>query len=90
MGENIGQATQFVVAGAAQAGITALSLLIGNEAPGLGPYIALPDTLHAPLLQRMVLLKPARQPVKAFYQYLQTAPAREVLRRHGFGVPADK
>jgi molybdate transport system substrate-binding protein len=90
MGENIGQATQFVVTGSAQAGITALSLLIGNAAPGLGPYLALPDSLHAPLRQRMVLLRTARPQASAFYQYLQTAPARAVLQRHGFAVPAEK
>ena len=90
MGENIAQATQFVLTGAAQAGITALSLVAGNAVPGLGPYSALPDALHAPLRQRMVLLRPARPQASAFYQYLQTAPARAVLRRHGFGVPFEK
>ena len=56
LGENVAQATQFVTTGSAQAGLTALSLLVGNEAAGLGRYLALPGNLHAPLLQRMVLL----------------------------------
>jgi ABC-type molybdate transport system substrate-binding protein len=37
-----------------------------------------------------VLLRTARPQASAFYQYLQTAPARAVLQRHGFAVPAEK
>jgi molybdate transport system substrate-binding protein len=85
LGENIAQATQFVATGAAQAGITALALVSGNEAAFTGRYLPLPDTLHAPLRQRMVLLKQAGPAAVAFHQYLQSAPAAAVLRRHGFG-----
>lgn len=84
LGENIGQATQFVTTGAAQAGITALSLLTGSEAGRGSRYIALPDSLHAPLRQRMVLLNQAGPAAVAFYQHLQGAPAKALLRKHGF------
>jgi molybdate transport system substrate-binding protein len=86
LGENIAQATQFVATGAAQAGITALSLVTGNRAPSLGRYVALPDNLHAPLRQRMVLLAQAGPAATAFYEYLQSSPAKALLRRHGFAV----
>ena len=84
LGENIGQATQFVTTGAAQAGITALSLLTESDAGRNSRSIALPDSLHAPLRQRMVLLQRAGPAAIAFYQYLQTAPAKAQLRKHGF------
>jgi molybdate transport system substrate-binding protein len=87
MGESIAQATQFVATGAAQAGLTALSLLSGARSSGLGPYIAMSDALHAPLAQRMVLLRSAGPVAAAFYGYLQTAAARVVLQRHGFAAP---
>jgi molybdate transport system substrate-binding protein len=86
LGENIGQATQFVTTGAAQAGITALSLLTESDAGRASRYIALPDSLHAPLRQRMVLLKQARPAAVAFYQHLQTPAAGALLRKHGFAV----
>lgn len=86
LGDNIGQATQFVVTGAAQAGITALSLVAGARPGSLGRHLALPDSLHAPLRQRMVLLGPAGPAARALYAHLQTEPARAVLRRHGFGT----
>lgn len=84
LGENIGQATQFVTTGAAQAGITALSLVTESDAGRNSRFIALPDSLHAPLRQRMVLLQRAGPAAAAFYQYLQAAPAKALLRKHGF------
>ncbi len=87
LGDNVAQATQFVTTAAAQAGITALSLLTESDAARSTRHIALPDSLHAPLRQRMVLLKQAGPAATAFYQHLQTAPARALLRRHGFDAP---
>jgi molybdate transport system substrate-binding protein len=84
LGENISQATQFVATGAAQAGITALSLALAPEVAQSGRHIVLPASLHAPLRQRMVLLKSASPGAVALYAYLQSEAAREVLRRYGF------
>ena len=87
LGDNISQATQFVTSGAAQAGITALSLALAPEvAAQSGAYWLLPDSLHAPLKQRMVLLKSAQPSAKALFEYLQTPAAREVLAKYGFSV----
>lgn len=87
LGDNIAQATQFVGTGAAQAGITALSLVMAPELKGLGRYVALPAHLHKPLRQRMVLLQSARAPAIAFYAYLQQPAARAVLAEYGFVPP---
>ena len=84
LGENISQATQFVASGAAQAGITALSLALAPEVAQSGRHIALPASLHAPLRQRMVLLKSATPAAVALYAYLQSEGAREIFRRYGF------
>ena len=74
LGENISQATQFVATGAAQADIPALSLALAPEVARNGRPIALPASLHAPLRQRMVLLKSASP----------AAAAREVFPRYRF------
>jgi molybdate transport system substrate-binding protein len=84
LGENIAQATQFVTSGAAQAGITALSLALAPEVARLARHVVLPDRLHAPLRQRMVLLKSASAQASEFYAFLQTQAARAILRRYGF------
>jgi molybdate transport system substrate-binding protein len=87
LGDNISQATQFVTSGVAQAGITALSLALAPEvADQSGAYWLLPTSLHAPLKQRMVLLKSAQPSAKALFDYLQTPAAREVLAKYGFSV----
>lgn len=84
LGENIAQATQFVTSGAAQAGVTALALALAPEVARLARHVVLPDSLHAPLRQRMVLLKSARAQAGDFYDFLQTPVARAILRRYGF------
>jgi molybdate transport system substrate-binding protein len=85
LGENIGQATQYVTSGAAQAGITALSLALAPEVARLARHIVLSGGLHSPLRQRMVLLKSAPAAAGEFYGFLQSPAARVVLRRYGFG-----
>jgi molybdate transport system substrate-binding protein len=87
LGDNIDQATQFVTSGAAQAGITALSLALAPEvAAQSGPYWLLPASLHNPLKQRMVILKSAHPTAKALFDFLQTSAAKEVFARYGFSV----
>ena len=84
LGENIAQTTQFVTAGAAQAGITALSLALAPEVARLGRHIALPADLHGPLRQRMVLIQKAAPQAQALYDFLQTAAARALFKTYGF------
>lgn len=86
LGENIAQATQFITTGAAQAGISALALALAPEVARLGRHVLLPDHLHAPLRQRMVLLRDAPPAAAQLYAYLQTPEVREVFRRYGFEV----
>jgi molybdate transport system substrate-binding protein len=84
LGESIAQATQYVSTGAAQAGITALSLALAPELAGRVRYVLIPDDLHAPVRQRMVLLKSARPAALAFYEFLQSPQAKAVLTRYGY------
>ncbi|UUZ70292.1 molybdate ABC transporter substrate-binding protein [Polaromonas sp. P2-4] len=86
MGENISQATQFVATGAAQAGITALSLALAQDVASLGKHMVLPAALHAPVRQRMVLTKHAGPAAIALYDYLQGTKAKAILQKYGFAV----
>jgi molybdate transport system substrate-binding protein len=87
LGENISQATQYVASGAAQAGMTSLSLALAPPVAARTRHVVLPETLHAPLRQRMALMKNARPAAAVFYEYLQSPAARALLARHGFAVP---
>jgi molybdate transport system substrate-binding protein len=87
MGDNIAQATQFVTTGAAQAGLTALSLAVAPEVAASTRHVQVPAHLHAALRQRMVLLKNARPQAKQLLDYLQTAAVRQRLQQLGFAKP---
>jgi molybdate transport system substrate-binding protein len=86
LGENVAQATQYVSSGAADAGITALALALAPEVARLTRSLPLPAEWHAPLRQRMVLLRAAAPAAADFYRFLQSAAARAALARHGFGA----
>jgi molybdate transport system substrate-binding protein len=87
LGENVSQAAQFAAGGSTQGGIFAYSLALAPQVSKLGRYVLLPEELHQPLRQRMVLLKGAGQTARTFYGYLQQPAAREVFVRYGFTLP---
>lgn len=86
LGENVAQATQYVTSGAAQAGITGSSLALAPAVAGVTRSMVLPPDLHAPMRQRMVLLRGAAPEAAGFHQFLQGDTARAALQRHGFGA----
>lgn len=88
-GENISQAAQFAASGSAQGGIIALSLARAPALAALGRFELIPQRMHQPLAQRMVLMKGAPAGAVAFYDYLATASAQEVMSRYGFTMPRD-
>ena len=89
LGENVAQAAQFASTGNADGGIIAWSLALAPPLRRRGTHALLPDSLHAPLRQRMVLLKGARPGAVRLYAYLRSDAARAILARNGFVVPQD-
>jgi molybdate transport system substrate-binding protein len=88
LGENVSQAAQFAMSGAAQAGIVAYSLARAPPMSERGRFVLLSAGLHDPLLQKMVLLKNAGPTARAFYEFLRKPAARAILERYGFELPA--
>lgn len=87
LGDNIGQATQFVATGAAQAGVTALALATAPEMASVLQVLPLSDKLHTPLHQRMVLLRGASPAAVSWHQFLLSPQAQAVFVRHGYALP---
>ncbi len=87
LGDHIGQATQFVATGAAQAGITALGLAQAPEIARSLQILPLPTDLHAPLHQRMVLLKGSGTTAAEWHKFLLSPAAQAVWVRHGYALP---
>lgn len=87
LGENVSQAAQFAAGGDAVGGIIAYSLVLAPAMRDRGTHQLIPSEAHAPLRQRMVLLKNAGPIAERFYTYVQTAAARATLATYGFALP---
>lgn len=88
-GESASQATLFAASGATQGAIIPHALALNPAISKKGNFRLIEQDLHAPLRQRMVLLKDAGETAQQFYAYLQSAPAREILREYGFTVSGE-
>ncbi|WP_192034988.1 molybdate ABC transporter substrate-binding protein [Halomonas sp. YLGW01] len=86
-GENVAQAARFALSSDTRGGLVAYSLVRSPALAEQGDYVLIPEAWHGPLHQRMVLLPGAGETAEAFYAYLQSEPARQVLRDYGFAVP---
>lgn len=89
LGENVSQAAQFAANGSAQAGLFAYSLALAPAIARHGRHVLLPESMHAPLRQRMALLRGAGPTARDFYAFLQQPRARAIFRRHGFALPGE-
>jgi len=89
LGENVAQAAQFASGGDTEGGLIAHSLVLSPELRRRGTFALIPDSMHAPLRQRMVLLQGATPAAERLYEYLRSPPSREILARYGFVLPAE-
>jgi molybdate transport system substrate-binding protein len=92
LGENISQAASFVVSGAADAGIVALSLALSPNMKDKGRFAEIPAESYPAIEQGCVIVKASqkKQDARAFLEFVKSAGAGELLKRYGFGVPAAK
>jgi molybdate transport system substrate-binding protein len=85
-GENISQAAQFVQSGAADIGIVALSLAMGESMRSSGKFWELPGDQYPPIEQGIALVKPATPEARAFHDWVRRPETRQILARFGFGL----
>ncbi len=89
LGENISQTAQFATSGSAQGGVIAYSLALSPAVAKTGTFALIPERWHQPLKQRMVLIKDAPPAARAFYEYLSTPGAQDIMSRYGFAMPRE-
>jgi len=89
-GENISQAASFVLSGAADAGIVALSLALSPSIKDQVRFAEIPGSDYPPIQQACVVLKSSKQQKLAleFESFVKSEEATQILRRYGFEVPA--
>lgn len=85
LGDNVAQALAFVTSGAADAGLVALPL--AKLAGGKLIVVPVPPTLHAPLVQNLVLMPRADALARDFAARLTGPQGRAALAAAGFGLP---
>ncbi len=89
LGENVSQAAQFALSGSTDGGVFAYSQALAPVIGNAGNYVLIPESMHAPLRQRMVLLKNASDRAREFYAYMQAPAARDAFKRYGFVLPTE-
>lgn len=90
LGENISQTASFIVSGAADTGIVALSLALSPNMKDKGRYTEIPAGEYPPIEQACVVLKSSQQKdtAKAFLNFIKTPAVADLFRSYGFAVPA--
>ena len=88
-GANVAQAAQYLQTGTAEAGFIAASEAGQGGLPARGAEWAVPEALHAPLIQGGVRLANGSAPrlADAFVALLRGETGQAILARHGFGRP---
>jgi molybdate transport system substrate-binding protein len=87
IGENVSQTAQFALTGAVQVAFIPYSIVRAPTLQGKGSAALIPETLHAPIRQRMVLIKGAGDTARAFHAFMEGGEARAILDRYGFTAP---
>jgi len=90
LGENISQTASFVVSGAADVGIIALSLALSPNLKDKGRYADVPAGEYPPIEQACVILSSSKnkQAAQQFLSFFKTPAIGELLRSYGFDLPA--
>jgi molybdate transport system substrate-binding protein len=88
LGENISQTASFVVSGAADVGIVALSLALSPNMKDKGRYLEVPPAEYPPLDQACVILASStnKDTARQFLLFMKTPDIRDGLRSYGFDV----
>jgi molybdate transport system substrate-binding protein len=89
LGENISQTASFVVSGAADVGIVALSLALAPTTQEKASYAPIPDDEYPPIRQGAAILKSSQQKelARQFMAYLKKPEIVSLLEKYGFAVP---
>ncbi|MEQ5802930.1 molybdate ABC transporter substrate-binding protein [Halomonas sp. H10-9-1] len=89
LGENVSQAARFALTRDARGGLVAWSLALAPPIAARSEHVLIPESWHAPLIQRMALVEGAGETARAFYAWLQQQEARAILAGYGFRPPDD-
>lgn len=88
-GESIAQTNQFIMSGAAEAGFTALSVVLSPQMEGKGQWISPDPASYRPISQGLVVIrrdKGSNTAGMAFRDFVFSGRAREILAEYGYSA----
>ncbi len=87
-GENITQASQFIVAQAADIGFTAKSIVLSSEMSGKGKWVEVDPQSYERIAQGVVILTYAKKEhlsaTEKFYNFLFSDKGKEIFKKYGY------
>jgi len=90
-GESLGQVSSYITAKVADAGMTAMSLVLAPEVKDKGRWVEVPKESYKPIEQKAAWLKHGRQTKpeqsKKLYDYLFSRQARAIFAKYGYDLP---
>lgn len=88
LGENVKQTQQYAETGNVEVALVALSISVDKP----GQWTLIPETLHQPLEQMLVVPKTAPHPEAArhFAAFINREQGRSIMRKYGFILPGEK
>jgi molybdate transport system substrate-binding protein len=87
LGENVNQTAQFALTGGVEAAFIPYSIVVAPNFKDRGRSVLVPESLHEPIRQRMVLVKGAGETARRLYDFVRGPEGRAILERYGFGFP---
>jgi len=90
-GESISQVNQFITTGSVDIGFTAFSVISYIEMKAIGKCISINVNDHKKIEQAAVVIKSSTnmKEAKAFYNFLFSERAREILNKYGYLTPEE-
>lgn len=89
-GESISPTNQYIVSGAADAGFTAMSVVISPQMKGKGVWMEIDPSVYSPIEQGCVILKYGIDHHKnesiRFFNFLFSQKAKDILRNFGYHI----
>lgn len=88
VGENIGQTMELIEAGHAELGFVALSQVMDPKIKGKGSRWDVPNHLHEPIKQDIILLTKGKDnpAAKALMEFMGGPQAKAIIERYGYGM----
>ncbi|HEU5093271.1 MAG TPA: molybdate ABC transporter substrate-binding protein, partial [Nitrospira sp.] len=86
MGESLGQTMGFIESGNAQLGFVALSQVMDPKIKGKGSRWDVPNNLHEPIQQDVILLTKGKNnpAAKALMEFIGSPQAKAIIERYGY------